>query len=66
VLSSTYFGHDALIDLDLGTEGRDGDPAGAPAVVRARVRGQDVPPAGTVVSLQLLGEPLVFPHPTSA
>ncbi|MFM6851716.1 MAG: ABC transporter ATP-binding protein [Terrabacter sp.] len=62
VLSSTYFGHDALIDLDLGAAARDVDSAGVHAVVRARVRGQDVPPDGTVVSLQLLGEPLVFPQ----
>jgi iron(III) transport system ATP-binding protein len=66
VRSVTYFGHDALVDLDLpgATNGPDllGHPDG-PAVpgLRARVIGLDPPAAGDRVAVGVLGSVRVFP-----
>jgi iron(III) transport system ATP-binding protein len=51
VLSTTYFGHDALVALRL---------QGDHTVVTARVNGSDVPPTGSIVGLAVIGEARAF------
>jgi iron(III) transport system ATP-binding protein len=51
VLSTTYFGHDALVALRL---------QGDHTVVTARVNGTDVPPTGSIVGLSVIGEARAF------
>jgi iron(III) transport system ATP-binding protein len=51
VISTTYFGHDALVALRL---------QGDHTVVTARVNGVDVPPTGSIVGLSVIGEARAF------
>jgi iron(III) transport system ATP-binding protein len=51
VLSTTYFGHDALVALRLQADH---------TVVTARVSGTDVPPTGTIVGLSVVGAARAF------
>jgi len=51
VVSTTYFGHDALVALRLQADR---------TVVTARVNGHDVPPAGSVVGLSVVGDARAF------
>jgi iron(III) transport system ATP-binding protein len=51
VISTTYFGHDALVALRL---------QGDHTVVTARVNGVDVPPTGSIVGLSVVGEARAF------
>jgi iron(III) transport system ATP-binding protein len=51
VLSTTYFGHDALVALRLQADH---------TVVTARVNGTDVPHTGSIVGLSVLGEARAF------
>jgi iron(III) transport system ATP-binding protein len=51
VISTTYFGHDALVALRL---------QGDHTVVTARVTGVDVPPTGSIVGLSVIGEARAF------
>jgi iron(III) transport system ATP-binding protein len=51
VLSTTYFGHDALVALRLQADR---------TVVTARVHGSDVPPTGSIVGLTVDGEARAF------
>jgi iron(III) transport system ATP-binding protein len=51
VISTTYFGHDALVALRL---------QGDHTVVTARVNGIDVPPTGSIVGLSVIGEARAF------
>lgn len=53
VLSTTYFGHDALVALRLQADH---------TVVTARVNGTDVPPTGSIVGLSVIGEARAFEH----
>jgi iron(III) transport system ATP-binding protein len=51
VVSTTYFGHDALVALRLQADR---------TVVTARVNGHEVPPAGSVVGLSVVGDARAF------
>jgi iron(III) transport system ATP-binding protein len=51
VLSTTYFGHDALVALRLQADH---------TVVTARVNGSDVPHTGSIVGLSVVGEARAF------
>ncbi len=51
VLSTTYFGHDALVALRLQADH---------TVVTARVNGTDVPPTGSIVGLSVIGPARAF------
>jgi iron(III) transport system ATP-binding protein len=51
VVSTTYFGHDALVALRLQADR---------TVVTARVNGSDVPPAGSIVGLSVEGQARAF------
>jgi iron(III) transport system ATP-binding protein len=51
VLSTTYFGHDALVALRLQADR---------TVVTARVHGSDVPPTGSIVGLTVDGDARAF------
>ncbi|HEY3534127.1 MAG TPA: ABC transporter ATP-binding protein [Pedococcus sp.] len=51
VLSTTYFGHDALVTLRLQADR---------TVVTARVHGTEVPPTGSIVGLTVEGEARAF------
>jgi iron(III) transport system ATP-binding protein len=51
VLSTTYFGHDALVALRL---------QGDHTVVTARIHGTEVPSTGTIVGLSVIGEARAF------
>jgi iron(III) transport system ATP-binding protein len=53
VLSTTYFGHDALVALRLQADH---------TVVTARVNGSDVPHTGSIVGLVVVGEARAFDH----
>ncbi|MDI3331854.1 MAG: ABC transporter ATP-binding protein [Micrococcus sp.] len=72
-----YFGHDAVVELELpgdaatvpGVLADEGLPAGlaAPADgVRARLLGRDLPLPGDRVAISVVGEVRVFPRPRSA
>ncbi|MDU0312153.1 ABC transporter ATP-binding protein [Phycicoccus sp. M110.8] len=51
VVSTTYFGHDALVALRLQADR---------TVVTARVNGHEVPPAGSIVGLSVVGQARAF------
>ena len=51
MLSTTYFGHDALVALRLQADR---------TVVTARVHGSDVPPTGSIVGLTVDGDARAF------
>ena len=51
VLSTTYFGHDALVALRLEADH---------TVVTSRVHGTAVPPTGSIVGLTVVGEARAF------
>ncbi|MDR6861645.1 ABC transporter ATP-binding protein [Phycicoccus sp. 3266] len=51
VVSTTYFGHDALVALRLQADR---------TVVTARVNGHEVPPAGSIVGLAVVGQARAF------
>lgn len=53
VLSTTYFGHDALVALRLEADH---------TVVTSRVHGTSVPPTGSIVGLSVVGEARAFEH----
>ena len=53
VLSTTYFGHDALVALRLEADH---------TVVTSRVHGTAVPPTGSIVGLSVVGEARAFEH----
>jgi iron(III) transport system ATP-binding protein len=53
VVSTTYFGHDALVALRLQADH---------SVVTARVHGSDVPHTGSIVGLTVIGQARAFEH----
>lgn len=60
VTNVRFFGHDAVVDLDLrGTEPDDWAGTGASAL-RARVHGNETPRVGAVVGLTIVGPARVF------
>jgi iron(III) transport system ATP-binding protein len=60
VLATTFYGHDALVQLALD---RPGTPGTAPVRVSARSHGHEVVPDDAVVSLDVAGEVSFFPTP---